>query len=257
MAVDQMKFEIENIREYDGADLILLIGCPGSRWSNIHSMLSENSQINNTDWSEEKSWESLTEGILGTVHRIGNHTGSYWGPGNMYGKNFGRLDLLSKEEILTEFMDAYETWDKIKVIKSHWFAYNIDYLHNLFPKAKIVSCYAGDLDSFYWWHKCGGWGLGYANYSWYEDDTRLLEKIKEENSNILKFNIDRDIDFKFMLRHELWENVGIPEEAEHDTTYTNCKIAIYSGGHVPHFKHLRNFSRQHLRQKTTESNHEV
>jgi len=53
MAVDQMKFKIENIREYDGADLIFLIGCPGSRWSNIHVMLSESPQINNTDWSAE------------------------------------------------------------------------------------------------------------------------------------------------------------------------------------------------------------
>lgn len=234
-----MKFNIDDVTSYDGSDLIFLIGTPGSRWSNIHRILSENPAINTTDWSEEKSWGDDVYGLdlHGKVNNMGIHKGSYWGPGNMYGQNFDRLDKLSKKEIISEFMNAYETWDKIKIIKSHWFAYNISYLHYLFPKAKIVFCYAGDLESFYWWHKCGGWGLGYANYSWYKDDVRLFQKIKEENSNILKFCIDRDLDFRTIQRNILYEKLGIPHESERNPS-TKCKVAVYSGEYVSNYSHL-------------------
>lgn len=234
-----MKFHVENINAYDGSDLIFLIGTPGSKWSAVHRMLCENPKINTTDWSEEKSWGDDVYGldIHGKISNLGVHKGSYWGPGNMYGKNFDRLDSVSKEEMLSEFMDAFENWDKIKIIKSHWFAYNISYLHNLFPKAKLLFCYGGDLESFYWWHKGGGWGMEYANYSWYENDARLLEKIKEENSNILKFCIDRDLDFKVILKSSLYDKLDISSIPQKDS-YTICKVAVYSGEYISNFSHL-------------------
>ncbi len=234
-----MKYDIDDIKSYDGSDLIFLMGTPGSKWSSVHRMLCENPAINITDWSEEKSWGDDVFGLdmHGNINNLGVHKGSYWGPGNMYGKKFDRLDSLSKTEMLSEFMDAYENWDKTKIIKSHWFAYNIPYLHNLFPKAKLVFCYGGDLESFYWWHKGGGWGMSYANYSWYENDARMLEKIKEENSNILKFCIDRDVEFKKVHANELYEKIGLPHISEKNLM-TKCKVAVYSGEYISNFSYL-------------------
>jgi len=237
--MNELKFDIGNINSYKGEDLILLVGCPGSRWSSIHRLLSENPSINTSDWSEEKSWgdDVYGLGIDGKISTLGVHKGSYWGPGNLYGKNFDRLDALSKLEILSEFMDAYENWDKIKIIKSHWFAYNIPYIHNLFPKAKLVFCYGGDLESFYWWHKGGGWGMSYANYTWYNDDIRMLEKIKEENSNILKFCVDRDLEIKPILKSALYDKLDIAYTPEKNA-YTICKVAIYTGGYISNYLYL-------------------
>ena len=232
-----MKFPVD-IKTYEGSDLIIMIGCPGSRWSHVHRVLSENPAINNTDWSEVKSWTSLGYDTGGNLKNMGNHRGSYWGPDNYYGKKFDRLDALTKEEILSEFMEAFETWDGYKIIKSHWFAYNIEYIHNLFPKASIVSCYAGDIESFFWWHKCGGWGLGYANYAWYENDVKLLEKIKEENTNILKFSTDRNLKFRIIRRSELWNLLGIPYESPEDPN-VKCKVTVYRGGFISSFDHLK------------------
>jgi len=238
--MDKMKFNIDDVSKYQGEDLILMIGCPGSRWSNVHRWISEHPMVNNTDWSDEKSWAAKTLNVFGEEVPIGNHRGSYWGPYNYYGHGFDKLELMSKEEILTEFMEAYETWDKVKIIKSHWFAYNIPYLHSLFPKAKIVSCYVGDLESFYWWHKCGGWGLGYAGYSWYNDDMYMYEMIKQENENILKFHIDRDSDFKKRTRAELWEMLGFTkyELDGREDKILRCKIAVYSGDFIDNFNHF-------------------
>ena len=232
-----MKFDIGDVNSYQGEDLILMMGCPGSRWSHVHRVISENPAINNTDWSEEKSWTFMSEDVYGGITNMGNHMGSYWGPGNMYGKDFHRLNELPKEKIVADFMDAYENWDKVKIIKSHWFAYHIEYLHSLFPKAKLLFCYSNEIESFYRWHKCGGWGIGYANYAWYENDTKLLKQIKEENYNILKFCIDRDLDLKYVPRSEIWNQLNIPHELD-DDPYFKCKVTSYSGGHLTDFTYL-------------------
>lgn len=229
-----MKFDVGDINTYTGKDLILMVGCPGSRWSNVHRWVCVHPQINTTDWSKEKGWSAHSYNHENIVSNVGIHYGSYWGPGNYYGENFDVLNELTKEEILSEFMEAYENWDKIKIIKSHWFAYHLEYIHALFPEATLVSCYSGDADSMYWWHKCTGWGLGYAGYAWYKDDVRMYEKIKEENANILKYNIDRGANFKDMRMADVWESLGlyeIPGIASSNTTNppTKCKVAVIKG----------------------------
>lgn len=259
--MDKMKFPIDDISAYDGADLILLIGVPGSRWSNVHRRICEHPDINITDWSEDRFWEALNEDINGDINFTGNHRGSYWGPGNMFGENFDCLHALSKQQILAEFMRAFENWDGIKIIKSHWFAYNIAYIRNLFPRAKIVCCFVDAVESFFWWHHSGGWGLGYANYAWYENDIRMLEKIKEENYNILNYNISRDNDFKYYKRSELWEQLGLsknPEprsrsiaEAKGDPLM-KVKIAIDHGTYRSDFYHLTPSESRLLRTPETE-----
>jgi hypothetical protein len=114
----------------------------------------------------------------------------------------------------------------------------MDYICSLFPKAKFVSCYTTDIDSFYWWHKCGGWGLGYAGYSWYENDDRLLQKIKEENSNILKFNTDRDITFKTTTVKDLWKKMKVSCIEEEEKFSLKCKVAVYVDRGVSNFDFL-------------------
>lgn len=234
-----MKFEIENILKYKGEDLILLTGCPGSRWSSTYNFISINSAINITDQNDENSYHMTVKHVDGRLLSIGNHKGTYWGPYHQHGHRFDRLYELSKTEILKEFMDAFENWDKIKIIKSHWFAYHLDYLHNMFPKAKIVSCYANDIDSFYRWHKCGGWGITYPKYSWYENDTKILEKIKEENYRLLKFNKDRDVNFQLLKISELHEKLGLPLEIrKSEDVFLECEVALYDGSYLSNFNHL-------------------
>jgi len=233
-----MKFDIGNVVKYSGEDLIFLIGCPGSRWSSVFLDLAKNEAVNTTEWREENKWDQPVQNVKGEHIKIGIHRGVYWGPGNTYGEGFDKLFAMSKPEILAEFMEPFENWDKIKVIKSHWFAYHIEYLQALFPKAKIVSCYANDIDSFYWWHKCGGWGMLFPNYTWYNDDSKMLEQIKEENYRILKFNRDRNVTFNLLSTNEFYKNLGLPASENSDEGKLKCEVAIYDGSYISNFGHI-------------------
>lgn len=240
-----MKFKIDNLLEYEGEDLIFLIGTPGSRWSKTAELIGLSPDINITDRKPDREWHRPFESITGEKITVGNHVGAYWGPGNLFGKNFDYIHSLSKQDLLTEFMAAFDTWDKIKIIKSHWFAYNIPYLNNMFPKAKIVLSYMPDHECFYWWQKCGGFGSGYANYSWYENDERMLEQIKEENSHILKFGINKNLSFLFLNKKEIWDLLELshPPIEKQDDVFDRSKIikktAIYTSRVLDTFEVLR------------------
>jgi hypothetical protein len=233
-----MKFPMDNVVKYDGSDLIFLVGCPGSRWSSVYLDLCKNPSINTSEWAPQNKWDMPIKDVNNEMIVIGSHRGVYWGPGNTYGKGFDKLFAMSKSEILAEFMEPFDNWDKIKVIKSHWFAYHIDYLHNLFPKAKIVSCYANDIDCFYWWHKCGGWGMLFPKYTWYDNDSRMLEKIIEENSKILKFNRDKHVLFNLLSINEFYKNLGLPLTETNGEDKLKCEVAVYDGSYLSNFGHI-------------------
>ncbi len=232
-----MKFDIGNVKEYSGSDLVLLVGCPGSRWSSTYVNLVKSPEINISDWNADRLWPTPTIHVSGEL-RYGKHLGTYWGPNHEHGHHFDKLFTMSKAEILEEFMQPFANWDKIKIIKSHWFAYHIDYLHALFPKAIVVSTYANDIDSFYWWHKCGGWGIPYPSYSWYENDTRMLEKIKEENYRVLKFNRDRNTPFELLTSEQLYEKLGLEAPETDGHVLLKSEVAVYDGSYMPNFGHI-------------------
>jgi hypothetical protein len=232
-----MKFNIGNVKSYGGEDLIFLVGCPGSRWSEVFLTLADNPAINTSEWRDHNKWDMPVETVQGDIIDAGKHRGVYWGPGQEFGGKFDKLLALSKTELLTEFMEPFDNWDKIKVIKSHAFAYNMDYVYNLFPKAKFIACYANDIDSFYWWHKCGGWGILFPSYSWYNNDSNMLSKIKEENYNILRFNKDKGILFNLLSTSEFYSKLGIDCSVDQDPIL-KCEVAIYDGTFMPNFGHI-------------------
>jgi hypothetical protein len=232
-----MKFDINNIENYTGQDLILLVGAPGSRWSSIYLNLIQNTEINSSDSNAARQWTMPLTFHDGRIFNIGNHRGAYWGPGNQFGERFDVLNSLSKDQILSEFMLPFNDWTGIKVIKSHWFSYHLDYLTGLFPDAKLISCYAEDVDCFYWWHKCGGWGISYPNYSWYNNDEKMLAKIKEENYNLLKFNKRRKADFVKTDTITLFKLLNLSTENLVSVSL-KTEVAIVSTNAVSNFDHI-------------------
>jgi hypothetical protein len=232
-----MKFNIDNVENYTGRDLILLAGAPGSRWSSIYLNLIASAEINSSDSKPDRQWSMPLALHDGRALDIGNHRGAYWGPGNQFGEKFDILNSLSKEQILAEFMLPFDNWTGIKVIKSHRFSYHLDYLTGLFPDAKLISCYADDIDCFYWWHKCGGWGISYPNYSWYKNDENMLAKIKEENYNLLKFNKKRRADFVKTDTVALFQQLNLSTE-NLVSTKLKTEVAVVSTNAVSDFDHI-------------------
>ena len=182
----------------NGKDLIFAMGAPGSRWSGIlRAIQMYHAVINHSDDSSSRSYDryyrtSTTENEVS----VGWHRGAYWGPCHEFGKHFDNIkDNYTKETFLQECKNAFTDWNGVKIIKSHWFAYNIEILKEWFPDAKLLAIqYGTNLDTFAWWHFVGGWDIAYPHYDWYENNERLLEQIEKENSAInLHFNCEYDL----------------------------------------------------------------
>jgi len=193
----------------DGQDLILATGTPGSRWSGTLRAISTNPNINISDEKSELEYAREYVTDSGEVKQYGWHRGAYWGPYHNQGQRFDNLQDMTKDEIIKEFIKPYEDFSYgVKIIKSHWFAYHLPLLQDLFPKAKIMAVYMPSEFCFDWWrNKVGGWNITYPHYDWYENDERMIKQIEIENSNIENF-----FDLKKMSIYDVFESLGLPNE---------------------------------------------
>jgi hypothetical protein len=199
----------------DGSDLIFAIGAPGSKWSRVLTILGFHPDINSSDYNKFPVYGSKVKFNSGKTKKVGVHTGAYFGPGNNVGEKFYELDKLTKEEFIEEIKPCFDNWESgIKIIKSHWFAYNIDWLVDNFPAAKIILVYNGNNEAFKWWHLVGGWNITFPNYSWYENDTKMWKQIQIENSLILNFMRKKKITFNVSELETLVEKLGLPLNEE-------------------------------------------
>lgn len=167
--------------EYQGEDLIIVTGAPGSRWSGVIRMLTlMYKEINMSDNTNDYVYRKKVDG-----QTVGWHRGAYWGPNNSAGHKFDVLNTLTKEEIIKEFKAPFSDWHTgTKIIKSHWFAYHLPQLRQMFPKATMWAFYDTNEECYNWWHHVGGWDIYYPDYSWYEYDSKMKEQIAIENHNI-------------------------------------------------------------------------
>lgn len=172
----------------NGKDIIFAMGAPGSRWSGIlRAIQMYHNCINHSDDSPERKYDRYTKTSFdGKEVSAGWHRGAYWGPAHEFGQGFDDIKSnYTKETFLQECKKPFENWNGVKIIKSHWFAYNIKTLKEWFPEAKLIAIQFGtDLDTFAWWHFVGGWDIHYPHYDWYETNERMLEQIKKENTAI-------------------------------------------------------------------------
>jgi hypothetical protein len=186
--------------DYTGQDLIFATGAPGSKWSRILSLIGLHPEVNNSDKDKFPKYNMDVTFLGGKTLPVGNHTGAYFGPGNVIGEQFLDLTKLTKDEFLEEIKKPFDNWEQgVKIVKSHWFSYgeNLNWIRENFPDSKMLLVYNGDEVAFKWWHFVGGWDITFPSYTWYATDQRMYEKILEENRCLLKFAKDNLIPVKF------------------------------------------------------------
>ena len=151
-----------------------LVGAPGSRWSGIGQLISENFDYNTTDKSPERQY------IHGS---FSGHSGSYFGPEMELGNDFHRLEQSYMGSARFEAMcnSPFKTLsDKPKLIKCHQFAYGLDWLKENIQGSNILLVKRDSDKSFDWWKQAGGWDISYPNYTWYVDDGHMRHYIDTE-----------------------------------------------------------------------------
>ena len=153
---------------------IFVTGAPGSKWSSVARTMWYSPEVDRSDNKNE--------------YKDGNvrHQGAYWGPGMEYGDDFAAMNLLSKEDLEKEF-DKPFSGKGIRIIKSHNFATQLDFIRETWPECHIVMCLRGVDACLGWWVKAGGFDITYPNYSEYKNFKLMSIAIANQNKGIHDF----------------------------------------------------------------------
>ena len=148
-----------------------MTGAPGSRWSAVARSLYWSKSVDQSDYSEDRTYSLNGPG----------HTGAYWDPG----MEFDTLDW-----------DGPFSGEGVRIIKSHTFAHQLDHLKDAgFP---IIIVYRNNYESMKWWLEAGGFDITYPNYKpYYYNEKNMWKQIQLQNADIMKFmweNKDRVIE---------------------------------------------------------------
>ena len=182
---------------------IFVVGAPGSMWSGVGKGLRKALQnADNTDITLERIM------VSGKTTSTPNHIGAYFNPGNEFDNWILGFGDYTKEEIIEKLDSAFNpTMDQrilsfldkefqqvpdgknlIKIHLSHYFAYHLDKIRDLFPDACIVIISQEPHKSYVWWEHCGGHDTKYDAYYFYERDFEAIwNEIVGQSSAIEKF----------------------------------------------------------------------
>lgn len=174
-------------------EFVFVAGVPGSSWSMISHRLKVLLDHDLSDVNEDRKFQlpPMYENRFSEVKErdLISHLGSYFGPCNEFGDKF---DDIKNNYTLEEFYEECRrpftgNNEKPKSIRSHWFSYNLDWLWNNCKGQDLFLLYKNSQLSRDWWFERGGWSIHHPVYTWYENDDRLFEQIKIENTNLLNF----------------------------------------------------------------------
>ena len=110
---------------------IFMAGAPGSKWSSLIKNIYYSPSVDRTDYTEERTYYHDATGEMMLMH-----LGAYFDPGMEFDLPVD-LSTLSKAELERRFDEPF-SGEGIRIIKSHIFAHNIDFLRHTWPNAPII-----------------------------------------------------------------------------------------------------------------------
>ena len=157
---------------------IFCAGAPGSKWSSLIKNIYYSPSVDRTDYSEERTYWHDAPGQMELMH-----LGAYFDPGMEFDLP-ADLSTLSQSELERRFDEPF-SGAGVRIIKSHIFAHNIDFLRHTWPSAPIILAHRGDDACLGWWVKCGHFNITYPKYDKYYIDLRHMAKIiADQNRDI-------------------------------------------------------------------------
>lgn len=201
---------------------IFIAGAPGSKWSSVTKNIYFSPSIDRSDASPQREYYHDAPGQLELMHM-----GAYFDPGMEFDLP-ADLTTLTKPELEAIFDGAF-TGTGIRIIKSHIFCDNIDYLKSLWPDCPIVLVYRDNDACLGWWVRCGHFNITYPRYNkYYVDLKRMSFLINRQNLGIIE--ADKKYPGKRVTTNqELADTLGIkqpPEEYFQDYNKSDIKVRV-------------------------------
>ena len=158
---------------------IFIAGAPGSKWSSVTKNIYFSASIDRTDASAEREYWHDAPGSMQLMHM-----GAYFDPGMEFDLP-ADLTTMTRAELEAIFDSAF-TGTGVRIIKSHIFADNIEYLRATWPDSPIVLVHRDDDACLGWWVKCGHFTITYPKYDrYYVDLKRMAFLIHRQNMGIM------------------------------------------------------------------------
>jgi hypothetical protein len=197
-------------------------GCPGSSWSQItHSIRRHfNKSYDMSDMRNHrqhavpdefyKKYTKIDPQTLSTQEKT-THLGSYFGPAAEYGEKFDCIsENYSRDEFIKECLRPFSPYSKpVKQIKSHWFAYNLDWLWDNLKGHHLLLIWKDPDQSYQHWIDVGGWEIKYPKYDWYRRFESMRDQIQKETDAILEFADRKNL--QFINYTDDWGSICYPE----------------------------------------------
>jgi len=201
---------------------IFIAGAPGSKWSSVSKNIYYSPSIDRSDYSEQRTYYHGANGKIDLMH-----IGAYFDP-EMEFNLPDNLMTLSKDA-LEDIFDSAFTGEGIRIIKSHIFANNIDFLKACWPDCPIVLVYRSNDSCLGWWVRCGHFNITYPNYSGYYKDLQTMSMIiNNQNDGIQKaWNMYHGKEI--YNNQELIEILNIkapPKEYQQDYVLSDVKVKV-------------------------------
>ena len=158
---------------------IFVAGAPGSKWSSVVKNIYYSTDLDQSDYSDARTYYHDAGGTMDLMH-----LGAYFDPGMEFDLP-PDLMTLSKDALEDIFNSAF-TGEGVRIIKSHIFAHNIDFLKACWPDCPIILVHRPDDACLGWWVKCGHFTITYPKYDKYYVGLRTMANIiKEQNAGIV------------------------------------------------------------------------
>jgi hypothetical protein len=136
-----------------------------------------------------------------------------------FGRFFNEIDRYTKEKCEAEF-DRPFTGTGVRIIKSHVFAHNIDFLKDHWPDCPIVLVQRPNDACLGWWVKCGHFTITYPKYDQYYRDLRTMSQIIPAQNRAIQAAIWRYKGYVVNSNRELAKALNIqPPPAEYKQNY--------------------------------------
>jgi hypothetical protein len=197
---------------------IFVAGAPGSKWSSVVKNIYYSPDIDRSDYSEDRTYWHDAPGTMELMHM-----GAYFDPGMEFDLP-ADISELSKVELERRFNEPF-LGTGVRIIKSHIFTHNIDFLRHTWSDCPIVLVHRGDDACLGWWVKCGHFNITYPLYNnYYKDLRHMAVEIKQQNADMR-----RHWDYASFVynNRELCQQLGIaPPPEEYQQTYADNKVRV-------------------------------
>lgn len=219
---------------------VFTTGAPGSAWSMMSNRIKRalGKRFDKSDETPERSYSIPDDhkaemyDVKDTTWKAKTHIGSYFGPYHEFGHGFDNIPAnYTKETFAEECLKPFINPDRpYKLVRSHWFAYNLDWIWDNMKGHKLILVWREAEKSRDWWYSMGGWNIHFPVYKWYEGPERMWQQMQEETRLIWEFGQRHNVDWMDFDNQDEWIKKRWPnaKDIEHKADIKvadNIKIA--------------------------------